>query len=91
MVVKVNVRIDRIPVFISKYNDKWYMAAVPHLDLVTQGRTFKEARENMADLLNEYFKDPHTVKPKPESLMDIVFIPVKIPQDVSYGKTQVTA
>lgn len=89
MSVKVNICIDRIPVFIGRYDDKWYMASAPQLDLVTQGRTPKEAKENMSDLLKEYFKDPHTVKPKPEALMDIVLIPVKIPQGVSHNKAQI--
>jgi len=61
--------------------------------LVTKGRTIEEAKENMADLLNLYFEDPYTVKPKPENLVtvDIAFIPVNIPQGGSHTKAKVTS
>lgn len=82
----------RVPVFINKY-DKWYVATAPQLDLVTKGRTIEEAKENIADLLNVYFEDPYTVKPKPENLVtvDITFIPVNIPQGVSHTKAKITS
>lgn len=88
--VKGETRIQ-MPVFINKYDDKWYSATAPQLDLVTQGRTIEEAKENMADLLNLYFEDPYTIKPKPENLVsvDIAFIPVDIPEGVSHNEAKV--
>ncbi len=80
----------RIPVFITRHG-KWFVATAPQLDLVTKGETFEEAKENMKDLLSEYFKDPDTVKPNTEDLMvfDIAFIPVSVPEGVSHSKAQV--
>lgn len=89
MAVKVKVRIDRIPVFLTRF-EKWIVATSPQPDLVAKGRTVEEAKGNMTDLLNEFFKDPYTIKPNPEAVLEVVFIPVKIPQGVSH-KTSVTA
>ncbi len=89
VMMKVNVRIDRIPVFLTQF-DKWYVATSPQPDLVAKGRTVEEAKENISDLLDEYFKDPYTIKPNPEAVLEVVFIPVKIPQGVSH-KTSLTA
>lgn len=61
LLLKHRTRIT-IPVVISRYDSKWYMATAPQLDLVTQGRTPEEAKENMLDLLNLYFENPHTPK-----------------------------
>jgi hypothetical protein len=54
------------------------------LDIATQGKTEKEVKENMADLINEYLSDPDTKKPSLEDLMSLSLtnIPVKIPEGV---------
>ena len=65
------------------------MASSPILDVATQGRTEKEAKENLADLINEYLRDPDTRKPTLEELMSLSLanIPVRIPESVLHGKT----
>lgn len=80
----------RIPVFISRYG-KWFVATAPQLDLVAKGATFEEAKENMQDLLNEYSKDPDTIKPATEELavFDITFIPINISQGAAHNKAKV--
>jgi len=47
-----------LPFIIAKEN-RWFVASCPLLDIATQGKTEKEAKENMADLINEYLNDPH--------------------------------
>ena len=76
-----------IPVVIAK-EGKWYAASSPVLDLATQGKTEHEVRENMADLINDYFKDADTPKPKLSDMMGISItnIPVTIPEGVSHRK-----
>ena len=49
------------PIVISKEN-KWFVASCPLLDIATQGKTEKEVKENMADLINDYLSDPDTSK-----------------------------
>lgn len=53
------------PVVITKEN-KWFVAVCPLLDIATQGKTEKEVKENMADLINDYLCDPDTPKPSKE-------------------------
>jgi predicted RNase H-like HicB family nuclease len=36
---------------------KWFIARCPAMDLVTQGKTEEEARENMRDMIDEYLSD----------------------------------
>ena len=50
-----------LPVVIAK-EGKWFVASYPPLDIATQGVTEQEVRENMKDLIDEYFRDPDTVK-----------------------------
>jgi predicted RNase H-like HicB family nuclease len=78
-----------LPIFITK-EDKWFVAACPVLDVATQGKTEDEVKENMKDLINEYFKDPDTPKPSLQTIISFSFtnIPVKIPEGVLYNKTQ---
>ena len=52
-----------LPVLITK-EDKWFVASCPILDIATQGKTEKEVKENMADLINEYLSDPR-IQPNP--------------------------
>ncbi len=51
-----------LPVIIAR-EGKWFVASCPVLDIATQGRTEREAKEMIEDLINEYFKDPDTPKP----------------------------
>jgi len=53
----------KLPFIIMK-EDGWFVAECPVLDISTQGKTEKEVRENMEDLIDDYFKDPDTVKPE---------------------------
>jgi predicted RNase H-like HicB family nuclease len=39
------------------------------LDIATQGKTEKEVKENMADLINDYLNDPDTQKPSMEDFI----------------------
>ena len=47
-----------LPVIITKERN-WFVASCPILDIATQGKTEKEVKENMEDLINEYLKDPN--------------------------------
>jgi predicted RNase H-like HicB family nuclease len=51
-----------LPIILGK-EGKWYVASCPILDIATQGKTEKEARENIEELIVEYLKDPDTPKP----------------------------
>ncbi|MBI2542694.1 MAG: type II toxin-antitoxin system HicB family antitoxin [Candidatus Aenigmarchaeota archaeon] len=77
-----------IPIVISK-EGKWFVASSPVLDIATQGKTENEVKENMADLINDYFKDPDTPKPQINTIMEISItnIPVNVPEGVLHRKT----
>jgi predicted RNase H-like HicB family nuclease len=81
-----------LPILITKEN-KWFVASCPILDIATQGKTEKEVKENMADLINEYLSDPDTTKPSLEDLMSLSLtnIPVKVPEGVLRRKASTTA
>jgi len=73
----------QVPVLILLTKEgKWFVASSPILDVATQGRTEKEVKENLADLINEYLRDPDARKPSLEELMSLSLanIPVKIPE-----------
>jgi len=55
-----------LPIIIGK-EGKWYVASCPILDIATQGKTEKEARENIEELIIEYLKDPDAPKPNLET------------------------
>jgi predicted RNase H-like HicB family nuclease len=80
------------PVIITK-EGKWFVASCHILDLATQGRTEKEVRENMKDLISEYMSDPDT-KPEIETIMSasvlMTSIPVRV-EGVSRSKTSSSA
>jgi hypothetical protein len=61
----------------------------PHLGIASQGKTEKEVKENMADLINDYLNDPDTPKPSMEDLMSLSLtnIPVKVPEGVLHLKS----
>jgi predicted RNase H-like HicB family nuclease len=76
------------PVFILK-EGKWFVAECPILNIATQGRTEKEVKENIKDLIQEYLDDPDTSK---EALKDIssptvTFIPMAVSKELVYGRT----
>jgi hypothetical protein len=52
----------------------------------------REAKETMAELINDYFNDPDTQKPSMEDLMSLSLtnITVKIPEAVLHGKASTT-
>jgi predicted RNase H-like HicB family nuclease len=54
------------PILITK-EKTWFVASCPLLDIATQGKTEKEVKENMAELIGEYLSDPDTAKPSLES------------------------
>jgi len=54
-----------LPILITKEN-KWFVASCPILHIATQGKTEKEVKENMAEIMNEYLRDPDTAKPSLE-------------------------
>jgi predicted RNase H-like HicB family nuclease len=51
-----------LPILIAK-EGKWFVASCLTLDIATQGKTEKEVKENMAELIDEYLSDPDTAKP----------------------------
>ena len=77
-----------LPVYIAR-EGKWFVASCPILDIATQGKTEEEVKENIEDLINEYFKDPDTQKPEINDIMSVSLtnIPVKVPEGVLYRKT----
>jgi len=81
-----------LPVVIAK-EGRWFVAACPVLDIATQGKTEKEVKEMMEDLMGEYFKDPDTPKPEIKTIMSVSLtnIPVNIPEGVSHGKASTTS
>ena len=76
-----------VPILLTK-EGKWFVASCPILDIATQGRTEREVKENIADLINEYLRDPDTTKPSIDSLMSLSLanIPVRIPEGVFHTK-----
>ena len=44
-----------LPVIITK-EGKWFVASCPLFDIAAQGRTEKEVKENMRDLIDDYLK-----------------------------------
>lgn len=76
-----------LPVFMAK-EGRWFVASCPVLDIATQGNTEQEAKENMEELINEYFADPDTPKPDIESIMNVSLsnIPVNVPEGVLHRR-----
>jgi predicted RNase H-like HicB family nuclease len=81
-----------LPILIAK-EGKWFVASCPVLDIATQGKSEKEVKENMAELINEYLTDPDTRKPSLEDLMSISIanVPVNVPEGVLRRKTSTAA
>jgi len=73
-----------LPIVIMKEDD-WFVSHCPLLDIATQGKTEEEVKENMTDLIEEYFEDSDTQKPEIKTMMtvSISFIPVEMSQEYS--------
>jgi len=74
------------PVFIT-VEGRWFVAGCPVLNLATQGKTEKEVKDNMADLIKDYLNDPDTVKPQLNELASssLSFISVPVSEGLLYG------
>lgn len=68
---------------------KWFVAECPVLHIATQGKTEKEAKENIQDLIEEYLKDPDTSKEylKEMASISLSYISVSVPKRLFHGKT----
>jgi len=51
-----------LPIVVSKEGE-WFVASCPLLDIATQGQTEEEVKENMLDLIQDFFADEDTKKP----------------------------
>jgi len=49
---------------------RWFVASRPILDIAAQGRTEREAKDNLAALISEYLRDPDPAKPYVYELTD---------------------
>ncbi len=70
-----------VPVFLGR-DGKWFVAECPPLNIATQGRTEREAKENVADLIRTYLSDPDTAKDflkHPYSSSSLTYIPISLP------------
>lgn len=76
------------PVLITT-EGKWFVAECPLLHIATQGKTEKEVKENMQDLIEEYLDDPDTSKEylKDMASISLSYISVSVPQRLFHGKT----
>lgn len=81
-----------LPIMITK-EGKWFVASCPILDIATQGRSEKEVKENMYELIMEYLSDPDTSKPSLDELISLSLANtrVKIPEGVLHRKTPTTS
>ncbi|MCK4553931.1 type II toxin-antitoxin system HicB family antitoxin [Candidatus Parcubacteria bacterium] len=75
------------PIFITK-EGKWFVAECSVLDIASQGRTEKEAKEMIKDLIKQYLKDPDTPKEKIKEIapFSMAYLPIKVPTEFIYGK-----
>lgn len=55
------------PIFITQ-EGKWLVAECPILNIATQGKTEKELKENIKDLIKEYSRDSDVFKTYPLSV-----------------------
>lgn len=76
------------PVFITT-EDKWFVAECPILNIASQGKTEKEVKENIRDLIKEYLKDPDTPKTQLQKVKSssLNYIPLPVLTELLYGKT----
>lgn len=69
-----------VPIFINR-EGKWFIAECPSLNLATQGKTEKEVRENMKELLQDYLRDEDTPKNFLRQFHSptLTYIPIAVP------------
>lgn len=83
-----------IPIVIDREDD-WFVAEIPRLGIATQGKTLDEVKENMADLLKMYFTNPHTPKPKIETLVNanimVSTVSFVVPKGVHHSQSSAVA
>ncbi len=74
------------PIFITK-EGKWFVVECPILGIATQGKTEKEVKENMKDLIKEYLSDPDTPKDllKKIAPSSLTYIQVPVIEKLIYG------
>ncbi len=74
------------PVFITTEN-KWFVAECPILNIATQGKTEKEVKENIKDLILEYLRDPDTSKEPLKKIKDssLNYIQIPVSKELIYG------
>jgi len=75
-------------IFITK-EKKWFVAECPILGIATQGKTEKEVKDNMKELIQEYLSDPDTQKPQLREIVpsSLTYLSVLVPEKFLYGKT----
>ena len=75
------------PILIFK-EGRWFVAECPILNIATQGKTEKEVKDNMKNLIKEYLDDPNTSKKqlKEMSSSTLTFIPLSISRKFLYDK-----
>ncbi|HLC79079.1 MAG TPA: type II toxin-antitoxin system HicB family antitoxin [archaeon] len=78
-----------LPIVTSR-EGKWFIAVCPLLDIATQGKTEKEVRENMEELIIEYFEDPDTPKPSFNDMMSTSVSVINMPVNVRVLRGKVT-
>ncbi len=59
-----------IPVIAFKEND-WFIAESPLFDLAAQGKSEKEAIDDLKSMIDDYMSDPDTKKPEVEQMVDM--------------------
>ena len=74
------------PILISR-EGRWYVSACPALGIATQGKTEKEVRDNMRELIAQYVDDPDTLKPNPQLLYStsLTYVAVPIADTLIHG------
>jgi len=74
------------PIFITK-ESKWFVADCPILNIATQGKTEKELKENMKELIETYLNDPDTLKPSFKNVgsSSLTYIAASTPEELIYG------
>ncbi len=78
-----------LPIVITREN-KWFVASCPIIDVATQGKTEKEVKENISELISEYLADPDTRKPSIEEIesFSLTNVVVKVKASVNRGKAK---
>ena len=77
-----------LPILITR-EGKWFVACCPTLDIASQGKTEKEVKENITELITEFLNDPDTTKPSLDDLLSfsVTNIPVTVPEGMLHEKT----